>query len=97
MNNELDEEKLIESITTVKRYGSYRIQKLWGIALIVIGSFNILYLILFETTTLLSGNSDLIYTIVLSAVILLLIGFFFFRLFYTKKPKIKDSKVVSTY
>jgi hypothetical protein len=97
MNVSSDKEKMIEAISTVKRYESYRVQKLWGIALISIPFFNILFVILFETTNLLSRNSELIYLISHSVLIVIIIGIFCYNLLRTKKFKIKNSKIVSTY
>lgn len=97
MNDSSYKEKLTEAISSVKRYESYRVQKLWGIALISIPFFNILYVISFETTNLLSRNSELIYTIIHSVLIVIIIGIFCYNLIQTKKLKIKDNKIVSTY
>jgi hypothetical protein len=97
MNNSPNKEMLIEAISTVKIYESYRVQKLWGIALISIPFINILFVILFETTNLLSRNSELIYLISHSVLIAIVIGIFCYNLIRTKKFKIKNSKIVSTY
>ncbi|MHA1201898.1 MAG: hypothetical protein ACTSQ4_05185 [Candidatus Heimdallarchaeaceae archaeon] len=97
MNDSSDKEKLTEAISTVKRYENFRVQKLWGIALISISFINILFIILFETTTLISRNSELIYLISHSVLIAIIIGIFCYNLIQTKKFKIKNSKIVSTY
>ena len=97
MNDSSDKEKLVEAISTVKRYENFRVHKLWGIALIIVPFFNILNVVLFETTSLLSINPELIYTIILSVLIVIIIGIFCYNLIQTKKLKIKDSKIVSTY
>lgn len=97
MNDSSDKEKLIEAISTVKRYENFRVQKLWGIALIIVPFFNILNVVLFETTSLFSIYPELIYTIILSVLIVIIIGIFCYNLIQTKKLKRKDSKIVSTY
>ncbi len=97
MNDSSDKEKLIEAISTVKRYENFRVQKLWGIALISIPSINILFVILFETTTLLSSNTELIYLISYLLLIVIITGIFCYNLIRTKKFKIKNSEIRSTY
>jgi hypothetical protein len=97
MNNSSDKEMLIEAISTVKRYESYLVQKLWGIALISIPLINILFIILFETINLVSRNSELIYLISHLVLIVIIIGVFCYNLIRTKKFKIKNSKIVSAH
>ncbi len=97
MNGKSDKEKVVEAISTVQRYESYRVQKLWGIALISIPLFNFLYLVLFETTTLFSRNAVLIYTISQSVLVAIITSIFCYNLIQTKKLKIKDSEIISTY
>ncbi len=97
MNVSSDKEGLIEAISIVKKYENYRVQKLWGIALICIPLFNILFVILFETTNLVSRNSELIYFISQSVLMVIILGVFCYNLIRTKKLKIKHSNIVSSY
>jgi len=106
MHDSSDKEKLIEAISTVRRYENFRVQKLWGIALISIPLFNIQLIILFKTNNLLSRNFEITdsipnlgmsYLISNSVLMTIIIGVFCYNLIRTKKLKIKHSKIISTY
>ena len=97
MVRKMTTEDLIETIHLTRRYASYRILKLWGIALITIPLINILVMILFEVWIAFGRNSEIIYA-VLQGVAIVVITIFFTRAFLSiKKLEIKEKEIVSSY
>ncbi|MBY9000256.1 MAG: hypothetical protein KGD64_05025 [Candidatus Heimdallarchaeota archaeon] len=95
MIDTLDKEEFIQAISAVKRYESYRVQKLWGIALICIPTFTILFIILSESINL--RDFKVIYIISNLVMIVFIASIFCYYFIQTKKMKINDSKIVASY
>jgi len=90
-------EDLIDSIKLTRRYESYRILKLWGVALITIPFVNLLTMLLFDAWYAFSRNFEYIYLGLQGLVIIVIIVFFTRGFLSTKKLEIKDKKIVSRY
>ncbi len=90
-------EDLFEAIELTKRYESYRILKLWGIALITIPLANLVHIILFDVWISYGRNAEYIYPGLQGVVIIVIIVFFTRGFLSTKKLEIRNKKIVSRY
>lgn len=97
MVRKMTTENLIETIQLTRRYESYRILKLWGIALITIPFVNLLTMLLFDAWLAFSKYSEYIYPGLQGLVIIVIIVFFTRGFLSTRKLEIRDKKIVSRY
>ena len=88
-------EDLTQSIHLVKKYANYKIHQIWSISLLIISTLNILFVILFDATSFVDRNSELIYGIQISIILIVLILLVLYSFFSVKKLVIKESKVVT--
>ena len=91
------EEYLMDSIQLVKKYENYRIQKLWGLALITFPIVNLLTFVLFDVFISVARHLFIIYSI-FQGLTILIISYIFFRSYLSiRRLEIKEKEVVSSY
>lgn len=96
---EMAEEHLKDSILLVKKYENYKIQKIWGLTLIIIPFANFLILVLFDLFISIAQYSVIILSSLQGVFILIVLHILVisYILSVIRRIEIKEKEIVSSY